>query len=154
MQFKLNHRTIFPQTSVKQPKNMKKVTEGPRRPVTLKLQGIKVGCIILLTLKSMTFLNKTPVPQETRQNLQQTGLYETKMLVTGREWAVHRIGENEWQLFIQQKIGVQHTEKTKKTKYAIKNEHDSEQKIFNKGNTNEWGTLKCAQHSQPQGKID
>lgn len=54
------------------------------------------------------------------------------MLAPGREWAVHRIGENEWQLFIQQRIDVQHAEKTKKTKYTIKNDHDSEQKIHNK----------------------
>lgn len=66
--------------------------------------------------KEYDILNKPPVPQGKRQNLQQTGLHETKMLATGGKWAVHRIGEKEWQLFIQQRIGVQHTEKTKKTK--------------------------------------
>lgn len=104
--------------------------------------------------KEYDILNEPPVPQGKRQNLQQTGLHGTKMLATGEKLAVHRIGEKEWQLFIQQRKGVQHTEKTKKIKYTIKNSHGSEQKIFNKGNTNEQRTLKCAQHAQPQGKVD
>lgn len=53
---------------------------------------------------------------------------------------------------IQQTIVVQNTEKHKVTKYIIKKVYGNEQKILQRGNTNEQETLKSTLHPQAQGK--